>query len=506
MKQESPPAWVRLGLLLGRKADYAAAHEAFAKAESLYNTSGNLAGVTEVNVHRAAVLMLQGQVQEAQLTLEKALKLANTTGFESQRIRILMRHGVLSRLNEDSVEAERYASEALALANENRMEQYTVDGLMDLGNVYLQKRDLPNAEKHYSSALRIARSLNSRIHEARAVASIASVRSLQSRLDDARAGAEKALAFYRSAGYQREMVSVLTLLAQIRTLAGDFTGALAAFEEQLKLTEPSNARAVASMHLRIGIALLNLERFSESLNHLDAALSAPDSATRAYAALNRAEVLVATGDISGARQILANEKDLEEPTQMVVKRAAAVKAMASFQEGRYQDAVRQSAAAARRLGDSDTVLASRIRALEALAVAHAGDTAAAQRLCDKISSAPGDLRTSAITALRCAEVQLLAGKLETARSLAARAGNLFAQFGQPEAQWRACTLEASALGSSDSAARNAECDNIRNTIPTRWGKQLWDRYLTRPDVTARLARVARTKPQQARLSNKEDRR
>ncbi|MBC8164414.1 MAG: protein kinase, partial [Bryobacteraceae bacterium] len=135
-------AWARLGLLLGRKAEYRSAYDSFDKAESIYKAAGNLAGVAEVRLRRAGLLTVQGRTEEASQVLDSALKLAEATGFESQRIRILLRRGVIARLGEQNEKAENFASDALRLADENRMEQYSLDGLLDLGNVYLQKRDL----------------------------------------------------------------------------------------------------------------------------------------------------------------------------------------------------------------------------------------------------------------------------------------------------------------------------------------------------------------------------
>ncbi|MDZ4801158.1 MAG: protein kinase [Bryobacteraceae bacterium] len=494
LKDSYPAAWATLGALLGRKGDFSGAHEAYRKAESLYNIAGNLAGVAEVWLRKATTLRLQGQVEEASTVLDQALHLAETTGFESQRIRIQLRRGAMARLREQSEAAEGYVGEALRLAEENRMEQYTIDGLIDLGNVYLQKLDLASAEKHYGNALRFGRSVNSRYHEARAMASIASVRSQQGRLEDARAGAEKALAFYRQSGYQNESLSLLSLLAQVRGLSGDAVGALAAFEEQLNLTNPKNERAVAALHLRIGIALLSLERFSESMPHLEVALKAPDSSTRAYAALNKADILATTGDGASARSILTNAALLNEPSGLVSKRASVLRTAVALNEGRYPEAVREAEDGARRMGQSEPAALLRLKAYEALALAQSGNGRRASTLCAEILKGGVDAKATAVAALYCAEAELAAGHVATAKSNATRARAALAKLGQPEAEWRACTVEAFSSSREEAGARVIECDNIRKLAAERWGKDLWERYMARADVRARIARLQKITP------------
>jgi tetratricopeptide (TPR) repeat protein len=475
-------AWAKLGALLGRKADYPAAYAAFDKAQTLYNTAGNLAGVAEVDLRRSVTLTTQGRTADALRVLDSALKLAETTGFESQRIRILLRRGVLARLNERSDQAESYVSEALRLADENRMELYSLDGLLDLGSVYLQKRDLPSAEKHYSNALRIARSQNSRFHEARAMALIASVRAQQGRLDDARSGAEKALTFFRSAGYRNNMLGVLTLLAQVRAQSGDSAGALTAFEEQLKLIPAANARALAAAHLRVGIALAHLERLPEALVHLDAALETNESVTRAYAAVNKAAILVLTGAGQQAAQILNDAQLLSEPSGIVSLRAAGVRAVAALQEGRFSEAVREAETALGKLGTKDPAFARELEATLAVALASLGNTRRASSICESILKDRTDLRVSATALLSCAEVELAASRRDSARADAAQAAELFGKLEQPESQWRACSIGVLALTREQAASKEIECENIRKTVAERWGKELWERYLTRPDV------------------------
>jgi tetratricopeptide (TPR) repeat protein len=498
LKDSFPAAWAQLGTLLSRKGDFAGAHDAFAKAESLYNIAGNLAGVTEVWQRKATAFRLQGRIDEASRVLDQALKLAETTGFESQRIRIQLRRGAIARLQERGEDAERYVSEALRLAEENRMEQYTVDGLIDLGNVYMtQKRDLDKAERRYAEALRFARALNSRYHEARAIASIASIRSQQARFEDARAGAEKALAYYRSSGYQNETLSVLALLAQVKGLEGDSAGALQAFQEQLRLTNQSNRRAASGLHLRIGITLINLEGYSEALPHLEAALTAPDSTTRAYAALYKADLLLATGDLAAGKAILADTKVLTEPTGAVLKRSALSRTWAAIIEGRYADAVRESQLGQRSIGPADAAAQQRLKAFEAFALSQTGNARRASALCTSTTTDTADARAHAAALLWCGEAELAAGKGVAALQYAGKASAEFAKLQQPEAQWRACTLELLASSRDSAGSRVYDCERIRISAEERWGKDLWARYLTRADVRTRTARLAKLTPQEA---------
>jgi hypothetical protein len=85
-------------------------------------------------------------------------------------------------------------------------------------------------------------------------------------------------------------------------------------------------------------------------------------------------------------------------------------------------------------------------------------------------------------------VDLAANRRDSAEAHASQAAALFGKLGQPESQWRACGIGMLALKPEQAASKEVECENIRKTVAERWGKELWERYLTRPDVqrSARL--------------------
>jgi tetratricopeptide (TPR) repeat protein len=81
-----PAAFLRLAVLAGRGQDRAAAGPAFDKAQSLYDTLGNVEGVTEVIYQRAVQAGQAGRIDDAAALAESAWKKAEAAGNYHQEI------------------------------------------------------------------------------------------------------------------------------------------------------------------------------------------------------------------------------------------------------------------------------------------------------------------------------------------------------------------------------------------------------------------------------------
>src|SRR4029079_12497492 len=89
------PAFLRLGVLYGRKADLQKAETAFDKADTLFQTLGDFEGSTEVFFQRGSMLARIGKMPESQTQLQKALDIAHTSTNQYQEIKSMLQLSIV---------------------------------------------------------------------------------------------------------------------------------------------------------------------------------------------------------------------------------------------------------------------------------------------------------------------------------------------------------------------------------------------------------------------------
>ena len=199
------PAFLRVGILYGRRRELPSALTVFDKAESLYRASGNYEGVTEVLYQRGVLFNRFGKTAEAHEQLQKSLETSRTTASLYQQIRVLFQLSIITRSQGDTGTAQQMVTEALDLARSNGLENLTTQGLINLGNVFLARSKLDEAEKYFRQALEYAQRYNGRLNEARALLSLGSVYIERDNPDQGLAYVQQALPFFQQGGYRERL-------------------------------------------------------------------------------------------------------------------------------------------------------------------------------------------------------------------------------------------------------------------------------------------------------------
>jgi tetratricopeptide (TPR) repeat protein len=131
--------FLRLGILLRRKAEYDNSNEAFDRAENIYDRLSNDEGVAEVKYQRGVSLSFQEKTDAARNQFEQVI--GNPRANKYQKIRAMLQiSSVCSGLGKTPC-AEEYASNAINLAKQERMENLTSKGLIYLGNAFLARAE-----------------------------------------------------------------------------------------------------------------------------------------------------------------------------------------------------------------------------------------------------------------------------------------------------------------------------------------------------------------------------
>ncbi|MGH9962693.1 MAG: tetratricopeptide repeat protein, partial [Pyrinomonadaceae bacterium] len=203
-------AFLRLGVILGRRARYADAIRSLDQAYGLFDLNTDIEGLIEVLLQRAVLLGQQSKVTDARAQLLLALEKSAALENKDKRIKVLLNLSNTEIIAGEAEHAKQYASQAVSLAQANGLDNLTMQGLIDIGNAFFIKGDFPETEKHFNEALRLAQLYKGKRSEARALLSLASLRSQQGDTDAAREYCQRALPFYQLGGYRKEVTQAYT--------------------------------------------------------------------------------------------------------------------------------------------------------------------------------------------------------------------------------------------------------------------------------------------------------
>lgn len=494
---QHPTAFLRLGILNGRRRDLAAATSSFDKAESLYQALGNLEGRTEVVYQRGTLFNQLNKLSEARPQLEQALELARASNNISQRIKSLLQLGSVAFDAGETARATQFAQEAVALAQENRMENLSAQGLVGLGISFLVRGDYGEAGKYLRQALDIAERVKARQTEARARASLANISQRQNRFDEAVRYLEPALLFYQQGGYRSETISVLALLARNKLESGDYAGVQVAHDQLIQLAnELKDQSLVALAQTEKASALARQERFSEALDHFVQAFFIYSlqgvQRSMGYNLLGRGAALARMGRYDEAQDLLKQAAAIADKPGGELKALSLelqlIEAQIALTQGKHAEAKVMIDKVLTKAGTDFPNLTLDAKLVSSLAQAYSGSAAAKQMSVDTVEhtrslNAPAKLAKAQLV---LAETALLAGDTESALANSQQAQATFARGTQSESEWRAWLIAAAASkksGDSIMAKTSAtKAGEILATLQSRWGKVNYEAYSSRPDI------------------------
>ena len=490
-------AFLSLGVLHMRQKNLPGAADAFGRAEKLYAAAGNGEGKAEVYYQRGRLAVEQRRKEDARRELERALELARESNNLYQQVQAMLQ---LSYVRDGADEGTALARAAIDLAQANGMNNLVANGYITLGNLYLARNNYDEADRHLMRALEFARNSKVRRIETLALFTLGSLRDMQERPDESLILAEQARDFYQQAGYRREAVAAAMLAVRTKKKRGDYDGALAALEEQLKMTGQSSGdmQLLGMLHRECGSVLTKQDRLVEAVAHFQDSLSAGrtlhDDTLTAYGLLNLSGVLWRLGRYDEAGAALAQLKEMagkpENPNKEMMARALATEAGMALSQRRFPEAKakgEQSLALAASLGGRKD-LTIEVDAVLCLAEAFSVAAARAHTLCEeaaRIAEEMGDPGLVSNSQLALAEALLEAGDAEGARAAALRAEEFFARSGRVESDWRALVLagKASRRAGDEAAAREylARAAALLSQLKQGW-KADAPGYLARLDV------------------------
>ena len=113
---QAAAAFLRAGILHGRRQQLSKANDAFSKAEDIYRAMSSQEGLAEVHYQRGSLLARIRRLPEAKAQLEQSLTLSRASASEYQAIRTSLQLSNVYYATGDSTRAEAIAADAVKAA------------------------------------------------------------------------------------------------------------------------------------------------------------------------------------------------------------------------------------------------------------------------------------------------------------------------------------------------------------------------------------------------------
>jgi len=501
---DNPAPYLHLGILRSRQQDGPGAEAAYDRAEQLYGLKHNMEGLGEVAFQRGHSANERGDSALAKASLENCMQIAKQIPSVQLEVRALTQLANVEYFSDQDDQAILHAQKAIQLAQENNLEYWATDGLIREGNAYLDKAspdDLATSESLLLRALKLAQTNQHPHLEANAQLLLASVSDMQKRRDEQIRWAQPALKYYKDFGFLGQANDAEILIVRGELGNGNLARALQSSMELLNVAKQTGiAFRIEIARETAGSVLFELEDYPEALMHYKEALrlSRLTNANIPYQTLNCAEVLWRLGRYDEAVAMLRSISSEAARKPDIALSVAHAQAQMALSQRKFPEASSISSRVIERhpkLGPSDLI---DLESVLAEAKAQMGRTREAQiegRELLALAQKTRDERLIADASLTLANLDLMAGSPESARTLAKAANVYFSSKHRIESDWLSllCAAEASrAMGDrSSSAQQTKQVVDKLSVIEQNWSSPVFGQYRARPDIQTAIKRLSK---------------
>lgn len=498
-------AFLRLGMLHGRRQETAKANDAFAKAEDIYTAQSDYDGTAEVFYRRGAMLNIQDKLPDADAQMKRAFDIASVSKNPSLQVRILLQLSSIADTLSDHATAEKYANQAIELARTEQLENLATVGLIDVGNIYFTRGELNGAENKFKQALGRAETNEWQRVVARAKLSLGSLYLQQTKSAEAISFIEPALDYYRKNNFQKETLQAQLLLGYANDQIGNYDTAIKAFSEQLQIAKELNDKTLIALAQEgIGLALIHQEKFSGALPYYDENISIYKSLgleqKSGYNLLNRGQILWQIGRYKESHEAIDSTMLIAEKPESEDKNLLAwtylIKAQSDLSEQNYKAAIAESQKAIDLGGGQTGEIFVQATSTKGLANSRSGEKEIGKELCRKAvteAAENGMAHLNLKAKLALAESFLINGEARKSLDIFLEMQKNFVNSNTISTQWQSFAIAAQAsvaLGDKAKANEYAEqAKRLLSQLEQIFGAENYQNYRAKPDVQNYLNRL-----------------
>jgi tetratricopeptide (TPR) repeat protein len=326
---------------------------------------------------------------------------------------------------------------------------------------------------------------------------LGSLREQQGNADEAASYVEQALPFFQRGGYRTEVSQSLILLGRVNRMKGDYEAALKAYRQQLQFAEEVKDERQKALSLEgIGTVFAYQEQYPEALVNFEQkyaiSKSLGNQMDEGYGLVERCDVLWKMGRYEEAQALLNEAFQIANRPSGEMKSLLAdihlTNAEMALSQRLFPLAIEKSeqALSLTETQNTTTIAAKRVKGI---ALALSGDTSGGRRECEEALAMATRAKNPLLISraqLALSEVMLLANDSQGATEMALAAQDSFARSGQHASEWRAWLVAARAARRMNMEAKASEyaarASEVLSSLEKKWGAEVYNRYLTRPDV------------------------
>ncbi len=495
-------AFLRLGMLYGRKQETDKANENFAKAENLYNAQSDYDGVAEVFYQRGYLLNIQEKFPEASEKMKRANEIATVTKNASLQVKSLLNLSSITEGSGDKSSAQKYADQAIEIARNEQLDNLATVGLIDVGNIYFSRGKLDEAESKFKLALGRAKTNEWQKVEARASLSLGSLYLQQTKAAEAIKFIEPALEFYQKNNFRKETLQAQLVSGYANDQIGNYDAAIKAFSEQMQIAKELDDKSlIYYTHTAIGLALIHQEKFTDALTHYDESLKISKSlgleSKTGYSLLNRGQALWQLGRYAESREPLESAAAIAGKPESGDKQLLAwthlVKAQSDLSVQNYKSALAESQKAIDLSGAQSGEIFVQATFIKGLANSRSGAKKIGKELCQKAveeAAKTGMAHLLLKSKLALAETLLANSETQESLNIFLELQKSFVNSGNISTQWQSLAVAAQAIYTLGDKAKANDCalQGKQLLLETEkiLGAKNYQTYLARRDVQVYL--------------------
>ncbi len=495
-------AFLRLGILHGRRQETAKAADAFTKAESIYTAQSDYDGTAEVFYRRGSLLNSQDKLPAADEQMKRAYEIASVSKNPSLQVRILLQLSSIAYTLSDHATAEKYADQAIELARAEQLENLATVGLLDVGNIYFTRGELTEAENKFKQALARAETNEWQTVIARAKLSLGSLYLQQTKSAKAISFIEPALDFYQKNNFQKETSQAQLTLAYAYDQSGNYDTAIRISSELLRTAKQSDDKLLMTYANEIvGVSLIHQEKLADALPFYDENISIYKSLgleqKSGYNLLNRGQILWQTGRYKESDEALDAAAAIAEKAESGDKQLLAwthlIKAQSELSKQNYKNALTQSQQAIDLGGAQTGEISVQTNFIKGLANSRSGAKETGKELCRKAveeAAETGMAHLNLKAKLALAESLLTNGEAQKSLDVFLEMQKSFVNSNNISTQWQSFVSAAQAsvaLGDKTKADEYAkQANQLLLQLEQIFGAENYKNYRARRDVQVYL--------------------
>ncbi len=491
-------AYLRLGILYGRKQETEKASLAFSKAENLYNSQSDYDGIAEVFYERGYLLNIQDKLPEAIEQMKRANELAAMTKNSSLQVESLLSLCSIAYSLDDHPTAKQYADQAIEIARVEQLDNLATIGLLDVGNIFFSRGEFGEAESKFNQALQRAKANEWQRVEARASLSLGSLYLQQSKSAEAIRLIEPALEFYQKHNFRKESLQAQLALGYANDQSGNYDAAIKTGSELLRTTKELDDKLLMTYANEIiGTALSHQEKFSDAIAYYDENLNIYKSLgleqKSGYNLLNRGQVLCQLGRTKESREAIEAAAVLAGKPESGDKELLAwtylAKAEIDLSEQNYKTALAESQKAIDLNGNPSSELSVQATLTKGLANSRSGAKQIGTELCRKAveeAAKTGMAHLPLKAKLALAETLLANGEAQESLNVFLEMQKSFVNSVNISTQWQSYMIASQASLILKDASKSQEyairANQLLTELQDNFGAENYKSYLSRPDI------------------------